>query len=188
MKNELLKIVKENKYTIEEHTLWYIVNNANGSFDLAINELNKIMLYYSKPTLITYDDVTHLVAKTISENNFKLVDSIIAKDLSNALMYLNESKIFKVDPSLIISLLYREFKLMLQTILYEEEKYSYSDILGELKLADWQMQKIKNNLRMYKKWEIEEEIVKLGQIDYDYKSGNREKDTLLISYIIDLCM
>ncbi len=188
MKNELLKIVKENKYTIEDNTLWYIVNNSNGSFDLAINELNKIMLYYSKPTLINYVDVTHLMAKTISENNFKLVDSIIAKDLSNALMYLNESKIFKVEPSVIISLLYREFKLMLQTILYEEEKYSYSDILGELKLADWQMQKIKNNLRMYKKWEIEEEIVKLGQIDYDYKSGNREKDTLLISYIIDLCM
>ena len=77
---------------------------------------------------------------------------------------------------------------MLQTILYEEEKYSYSDILRELKLADWQMQKIRNNLRMYKKWEIEEEIVKLGKIDYDYKSGNREKDTILISYIIDLCM
>lgn len=188
IKNELKKIVTENKYQIDDNTLWYIINNSNGSFDLAINELKKIMLYYSKPGIITYDDVTHLVAKTISENNFKLVDSIISKDLSNSLLYLNEAKIFKVEPSVIIALLYREFRLMLQTIIYQEEKYSYSNILKELKLADWQMQKVENNLRMYRKKEIEEEIVKLGKLDYGYKSGKINKDTILINYILDLCL
>ena len=188
IKNELKKIVTKNKYQIDDNTLWYIINNSNGSFDLAINELKKIMLYYSKPGIINYDDVTHLVAKTISENNFKLVDSIISKDLSNSLLYLNEAKIFKVEPSVIIALLYREFRLMLQTIIYQEEKYSYSNILKELKLADWQMQKVENNLRMYRKKEIEEEIVKLGKLDYGYKSGKINKDTILINYILDLCL
>ncbi len=188
IKNELKKIVTENKYQIDDNTLWYIINNSNGSFDLAINELKKIMLYYSKPGIINYEDVTHLVAKTISENNFKLVDSIISQDLSNSLLYLNEAKIFKVEPSVIIALLYREFRLMLQTIIYQEEKYSYSNILKELKLADWQMQKVENNLRMYRKKEIEEEIVKLGKLDYGYKSGKINKDTILINYILDLCL
>ena len=29
--------------------------------------------------------------------------------------------------------------------------------------------------------------VKLSEIDYKFKSGNLNKDTMLISYVIDLC-
>ncbi len=187
IKNELNKIVGEAKYKIDDKSLWYIINKTNGNFDLAINELKKIMLYYNKPCQIMYDDVLHLTAKTVDENNFKLVDSIIGRDLPNALIYLNEAKILKVEPSVILSLLYREFRLMLSSLILEKKKTSYSSILQELRLADWQYQKVKNNLRIYNEQEIKEEIVKLSDLDYKYKSGLINRDVMLISYIIDIC-
>lgn len=186
-KNELLKIANNNGYKIDDNSLWYIINNTLGNFDLALSELNKIMLYYSKPTSILYDDVVGLTSKSIENNNFKIVDSIISKDLENSLKYLEDLKVLKVEPNIIISLLYREFKLMLMALIYEENKYSYSDTLREMKLAEWQYNKVRNNLRMYKKDEIEAEIVKLSKLDYAGKSGLINKDIMLITYILDLC-
>lgn len=187
MKNELYKIAKNCNYQIDDNTLWYIINNTLGNFDLAINELNKIMLYYSNPCAIKYEDVTNLVSKNIEDNNFKLVDFIIQRDLENSLRMLNELKILKVEPNVIISLIYREFRFMLMILLYESSKCATSDILHNLGLADWQYKKIKNNLRNYNLREIKEEIVKLSILDYELKSGLRNKDVVLINYILDLC-
>ena len=188
MKNELLKIVEANKYKIEDRSLWYIINNSLGNFDLAVNEINKIMTFYSNKGDIKYNDVLGLTSKTIEENNFKLVDSIITRDLNMALNYLEEAKRLKVEPSIIMALIYREFKLMLSVLLLEENKFSKNEIMSNLKLAEWQIQKIKDNLHLYRKKEIEEEIIKLGNLDYQYKSGLINKDILLITYIIDLCI
>ncbi|MBE6156712.1 MAG: DNA polymerase III subunit delta [Firmicutes bacterium] len=187
MKNELYRIVTKNGYKVDDQSLWYVINNSLGNFDLAINEINKIMIYYSNPTTIKYEDVVALTSKTLDDNNFKLVDFIINRDLENSLKTLNEAKILKVEPNTILSLIYREFRLMLSVLLYESIKYDRSDILKNLKLADWQYNKVKNNLRNYNLREIKEEIVKLSKIDYNLKSGLINKDVVLISYIIDLC-
>lgn len=187
MKNELAKIVNNNKYKIEDRSLWYIINNTLGNFDLCINELNKIMLYYNKPCQIIYEDVINLVSKSIDDNNFKLVDSIINRDLENSLKLLEDINILKVEPNIILSLIYREFRLMLSILLYEKNKYNHLDVLKELKIAEWQYNKIKEHLRIYNLREIKEEIVILSNIDYKLKSGLINKDTVLISYIMDLC-
>lgn len=187
IKNELNNIIIKNKYKIDDRSLWYIINNTLGNLDLAINEINKIMIYYSKPCTILYDDVVNLTSKSIEDNNFKLVDSIINRDLDNALKLLSDAKILKTEPNVILSLIYREFKLMLSILLYEKSNYNYYDILKELKLADWQYNKIKNNLRLYNMREIKEEIVKLSELDYKCKSGLINRDTMLIGYILELC-
>lgn len=187
MKNELNKIVTKEGYKIDDGSLWYIINNSLGNFDLAVNEIKKIMIYYSNPTTIKYEDVVGLTSKTLEDNNFKLVDSIISRDLDNALKYLNEAKVLKVEPNVILSLIYREFRLMLSILLYEKNKYSHDEILRNLRLAEWQYNKAKNNLRIYNLREIQEEIVKLSNLDYKCKSGQINKDVMLIDYIMDLC-
>lgn len=187
MKNELLKIVTENKYTIEDKSLWHIINSTLGNFDLCTNELHKIFLYYNKPTAILHDDVINLVINVLSENSFKLVDSIINKNLEESLKLLNDAKTLKIDPNNILSLIIREFRLMIQVFLYEQNKYSYYDILKEVNLQEWQLKKVKNNLNNYTFNEIKEEIVKLSNLDYKMKSGLINKDVLLINYVLDLC-
>ena len=188
IKNELNKIVIDNGYTIEDKSLWYIINNSLGNLDLCVNELNKLFIYYSKKCAIKYEDVIALTSKGIEENNFKLVDSIINKNLEESLKNLKEAQIFKIEPSVIIALLYREFRLMLSVKLYEEVRLKPIEIMSNLKLADWQLQKVKANLQMYNKDEIKTQIIKLGDIDYQYKSGLINKDVVLIKYILNLCM
>lgn len=187
MKNELNKIVTTSGYKIDDKSLWHIINNSFGNLDIAINEIKKIMLYYNKKCLISYDVVVKMTSKAIEQNNFKLVDSIINRNLEEALNYLEEARILRVEPSIILAMLYREFKLMLSVFIYEENKTKHQDILNNLKLTEWQYEKVKNNLRMYKKWELKEEIINLGKLDYQYKSGLFNKDLILINYILRIC-
>lgn len=187
VKNELYNVLTKNKYKVEDKSLWHIVNNTLGNLDLAMNEINKLMIYYNKPCNILYDDVVNLTSRSIEDNNFKLVESIITRDLESALKLLNDAKVLKIEPNIILSLIYREFRLMLSVLLYEKNHYNHFDILKELKIADWQFNKIKDNLRLYNMREIKEEIVKLSVLDYKVKSGLINKDTLLISYILELC-
>ena len=187
MKNELYKMAKNKNYQIDDQCLWCIINNTLGNFDLAINELEKIMIYYGNPTVIKYTDVINLVALNIEDNNFKLVDSIVERDLETALKLLNDMKVLNIEPNIILSLIYREFKLMLSLILYEKNNCNYKEILSNLGLADWQYKKIKNNLRNYNEREIKEEILKISNLDYKLKSGLLNKDVMLINYILDIC-
>lgn len=187
LKNEIKDIINKEGYTISDDSLWYIVNNSLGNFDLAINEVNKLFLYYNKPCKILHEDVINLVSHTIEDNNFKLVDSIIKRDLQLSLSYLRESEILKVEPSQIISLLYREFKLMLSLAIYDKNKYSINDFSKEFKLMSWQIDKIRANMRLYNMREMKEEIQNLSELDYKYKSGKIPRDVVLIKYIISLC-
>lgn len=187
LKNEIKDIINKEGYTISDDSLWYIVNNSLGNFDLAINEVNKLFLYYNKPCKILHEDVVNLVSHTIEDNNFKLVDSIIKRDLQFFLSYLKESEILKVEPSQIISLLYREFKLMLSLAIYDKNKYNNNDFSKEFKLMSWQIDKIRANMRLYNMREMKEEIQNLSELDYKYKSGKIPRDVVLIKYIISLC-
>ncbi len=188
IKNELKKIAESKKFQVDDQSLWHIVNSSLGDLDLAVNELNKIMNYYEKPTKILYQDVYNLTAKTLKDNNFKLVDAIISRDLDSTFIALEEAKRLKIEPYSILNLLYREYKLMLSTILLEENKYLEKDILKELKLADWQFKKVKNNLYNYSKEEIKNIIIKLSDLDYQIKSGLIDKDVVLINFILNLNM
>lgn len=187
MKNELKNIVIKNNYKIDDNSLWYIINNSNSDFDICINELNKIFIYYNNPCYIKYDDVINIVCSNIIDNNFKLVESIINKDLNNSIKYLNDLEVLKVEPTIILSLIYREFKLMLSVIIYESNNINHNEILKSLKILDWQYDKIKNNIRLYSKKEIKDEIVYLSKLDYKLKSGLINKDNILIEYIMKIC-
>ena len=75
------KALKDDGYKIDSNTGYYIVNNALNNYDLAINEVEKIKLYYGKGCQVKYDDVVNIVSKNIEDNNFKFIDTVISKDI-----------------------------------------------------------------------------------------------------------
>ena len=55
IKNELKRYVQDKNFLIDDDSLWYIINCSNGLFDIALNEIKKIMLYYGKSTKIKHN-------------------------------------------------------------------------------------------------------------------------------------
>lgn len=182
----LTSYLKSYDYSIDYNTINYIMDNSYENLDIMFNELDKIMLYYSFPCNIKYNDVIYIVGEEKTSNNFAFVNAVIEKKLGLALKILKNLKIYKVEPTVLISLLAREYRLMYYVKnLYN--KKSLNDIMSELKLMDWQVNKLYSNSMKYTNNELLKSLHDLCNIDLNIKKGYWDKDTSLYGFLMENC-
>lgn len=182
----LTSYLKNFDYTIDYKTINYIMDNSYGNLDIMFNELDKIMIYYSFPCLIKYNDVVNIVGEEKTNNNFAFVNAVIEKNLKAALKILKSLKIYKVEPTVLVALLAREYRLMYYVKnLYN--KLGMSGVINYLSLADWQINKLYNASSKYSNKELLSNLVKLCDIDLNIKKGNYDKDISLYGFLLDAC-
>ena len=185
--NRVKDYLKKQGFTIDEEGLKYLINNSLNNYDLVMNEVLKLTLYYDKPGFISYNDILKITSKTLNTNNFLLVDAIVDNDLEKSLDLYNDLKVLKVEPSVIISLIARDFRIMLSIkTMLEEGKQEYA-IMNELGLMDWQFNKYLNKVFPYKIKELETILVKLADLDLNIKMGKVDRFMGLELFIIDIC-
>lgn len=186
IENRVMEHFKKNGFKIEMDTVKYIVQNGLNNYDLIMNEVEKIMLFYDEPGNVSFEDVTHLISKSINTNNFLFVDAVVDGDLEKSLELLNDLKIMKVEPTVLLALLARDFRIMLQIKkLLDLGKREY-EIMTELGLQDWQLTKYLNKVFPFKIKELESILVKLANIDLDIKSGKIDKYMALELFILSI--
>lgn len=184
--NDVASLLVEKKYLAEKDTINYIINACLGNYDLICNEIEKIDLYYQKPTKVKLENIKNIISRTMVDNNFKFVDAVINKDLKKAVQYLEDLMTLKVEPLSLINLLAREYRNMLILKTLEEEKYMRKDIAKELGLQDWQYDKTSKNASNYHKDDLKDYLVHLEKLDYQIKSGKIDKLVGLKIFLLDL--
>ena len=187
IENRVNSYLNKISFKIEADALKYLISNNMNNYDLVMNEVNKIVLYYDNPGVISYQDVLNLSSKTINTNNFLLVDAIVNNDLAKSLELYNDLKTLKVEPSIIISLIYRDFRLMLNIKKMLNEGLREYNIMNELGLMDWQFNKYVSKVFPYKIKELEAIICKLADLDLNIKSGKVDRFMGLELFILDIC-
>ncbi len=177
----------KNGFKYAPQAVKYIVSNNLNNYDLAMNEAKKIILYYDEAGFISYEDVVKISAKTINSNNFSFVDAVVDNDLETSLSLFKDLKVMKVEPSVLVSLLARDFRIMLNLkTLQEQGKREYA-MMNELGLQDWQLEKYLKKIFPYKIKELESIMLKLAKLDLDIKSGKIDRFMGLELFILDIC-
>ena len=184
----LIDYIRQNDFDIDYQTINYVINNSYNDLDIMLNELDKVMLYYNFPCRIKYDDVIKIVGEELDSNNFHFVNAVIEKNLANALKILNSLKVYKVDATVLATLLAREYRLMFYIKKLYQEKVSISEICSNLSLADWQVNKLYNNGLHYSEKELLRNLVDLCNIDMNIKKGIWDKDIALYGFLLDACV
>lgn len=186
LNNILTNYLKNYDYSIDYKTVNYIMDNSYSNLDIMFNELDKIMLYYSFPCSIKYNDVVNIIGEEKTNNNFAFVNAVVEKDLKSSLKILKSLKIYKVEPVTLVALLAREYRLMYY-VKNMHNKISTYDIMSQLKLADWQINKLYNNSMKYTNNELLKSLFDLCNIDLNIKKGIWDKDTSLYGFLMDTC-
>lgn len=183
IENRVREYFKKLKYDISPDTIKYIVSNSQNNYDVVMMEVEKIVLYYNEPCYIKHEDVLNIVAKSLNTNNFLFVDALVDNDLEKSLSLLNDLKLLKVEPSVLISLIARDFRIMLNVkMMIEKGKREY-EIMNELGLMDWQLEKYIKKVFPYKIKELEGLLLKLSELDLKIKSGKIDRMTGLELFI-----
>ncbi len=179
-------LLKKEQYTIDSDTLYYIINNCLNNYDLIINELDKIKLYYQDQKVIKYDDVINIVSKNLEDNNFKFIETVMNKNIKESFKIYDDLMLQKVEPVMLIIMLTKEIR---NTLLAKMMKnYSRSEIMKQLGLSyDFQLDKILNYTKLYSKKELEDYLLLISDFDYKIKRGKISNKLALQMIIMDMC-
>jgi DNA polymerase-3 subunit delta len=182
------KSLKDSGYKLDNsNTGYYIVNNALNNYDLAINEVEKIKLYYGKGCTVKYEDVVNIVSKNIEDNNFKFIDTVISKDIKEAFKMYDDLMIQRVEPIMLMSMLAKEVRnmLLVKKMMKSKSKKDMMEVLG-LKY-DFQIDKLISNCYSFKENQLEGYLVLLSDLDYKIKRGKISNKLALEMFIMDIC-
>ena len=177
---------KDNKFTISKEAISCLKNNLSNNCDLILTELDKLFLYYGKPSKITLDVVKKNCSNIIEENNFKFIDLVISRNVEESFRYMKELLIMKVEPLSLFNLLVREFRLMLLYKVIDSNRGDFNDLMKTYNLKDWQLDKISRNSYNYKLSELKRIMKLLSEYDLKFKVGKVDKNTFLDLLLLEI--
>ena len=181
---KLIQVARKNGYKLYQNDANYITFASLSNYDIAYNQLEKVFLYYNKPCDIEKSVLDKLISHSLDDNNFKFVDAVIKRNIFDAMKLIDDFKLFKIEPIVLVAMLAKEYRnLLIAKDLYTKG-YSNDKIKESLGLADWQVDKVINNTYNYSINELEDKILALTKLDYDLKTSAIDKYLGLEMFIL----
>ncbi len=174
-----LDYLKKQGYKIGDNDLFYIMETCLYNYDLILNEIDKLMLYYSEPTLIKSDDVKKIVSKNIVDNTSKLFNAILKKDYALINKIYKDLRLLKIDNYALTTILGKNFS---DYLIIKELDLKHASKKDMEKATGLKTYAIDNYLKFSNAFSIDEVkdyIIKLANIDYLLKIGDLKEDHAL---------
>lgn len=184
---ELLQEIKKqtHAYKIGDASVKFLADACLGNYDLVMKELEKFPLCFQKGESISIEALRQIVASNVSDNLFRFTDAVIKKDLNESIHLLEEFLSLKIDAIQLFNMLAREYRLMYYYKILERQRKSSKDMMNELKLQDWQLQKVMRNASGYHQDDLKDYLIELSKIDYKIKSGQYDKNLALYTFLVE---
>ena len=178
-----MDILKEKGYFIDYEAANYIVENSYVNYDIMTSELEKIYVLL-KDKHITKDSLKGVISESVNNTTFAFINAIINRNLGEAIETSKNFERLKIEPSMIIVLLAKEYQIM--NLL--KGKIPKKEIQTLFRKEDWQMKNYELNANKYTINEIKKIIVRLADYDYKIKSGLLDKCVVLELLTLELCV
>lgn len=176
---------KEMNLSITEGAIGRLIQNVGANLLMLDNELHKMANYVNEGESITEETVDELVAKTVEQSVFTLVEKITTKNLDEAFTILYDLLRQNEEPIKILALLLRQFRIIFQSKILLQQGSSQADIAKQLKLHPYAVKVAINQGRQYDEEELKNIIRTLSDLDYKMKTGGN-KQLLLDMFITSL--
>lgn len=185
--NKIEENFKKDGYKADSNIAYFIVNNSLNNYDLAMNEVDKIKLYYGKGTPVIMEDVKNIVSHNLEDNTFKWIDAVMNKNLVEAYKIFDDLMIQKEEPIKLMIMLSKQIR---NTLLVKKMLNSYNkkNIMGTLGINyDFQYDKLVNSSYSFKEKDLEDYLVMLADLDYKIKRGKVGNKLALEMFILYMC-
>ena len=178
--------LKKFGYKISDNDLFYIMETCLYNYDLILNEIDKLMLYYGNPCLFKSDDIKKIVSRNIVDNTNKLFLSILKKDYLQIDKIYRDLRLLKIDNYALTTILGKNFSDYLMILEMSKRGNSKKDMESATGLKTYT---IDNYLKYSNAFDIDtvkEIIVDLANIDYLLKIGDMKEDHALDKLLIEI--
>ena len=149
---------------------------TDAKLSTAMSELPKLLLFSSDTKQITKSAVNDLVAKSLEQNIFALVEYVLKRQTANALSLYQDLLLQKEDPIKINAILMTQFRLLLQVKFLEKKGYQQGDSAGMLKVHPYRVKLAIQQARKFSEKVLVSSFEGLVDAEYRLKTGQGDKE------------
>ncbi|MEP9406973.1 DNA polymerase III subunit delta [Peribacillus frigoritolerans] len=167
--------VEASSVQIDEQATELLLELAGTNLMMLTNELDKMVLYTEADKHITVEVVEKLVAKSLEQNIFTLVDHVLQRKMEGAMTILHDLLRQNEEPIKILSVMAGQVRLMYQVKELSRQGYSQQKIAGQLKVHPYRVKLALEKTGKFQERELLSIINDLAEADYKMKTGQADK-------------
>ncbi len=188
VKQWIANSLNENGFHIDQRASQLLFSRVGSNLMLLEKELEKCMLYTADRKHIVEQDVKELVAETVEESIFSVVESVALGKTERALLVYHKLLRQKEEPLAILALLTRQFRNLLYVKIRQEKGYGQKEIASQLKLHPYVVQLALQQTKRYSKPYLRRALIACADTDYAIKTGRDVKERAVELLLISLSM
>ena len=141
------------------------------------SEIEKMCLYLGEATNITVTLIEELVAKTLEQDAFKMLNAYMRHDVSEVLSIYHDLIRQKQEPIMLVALLASQIRLMSNVYYLLTKGYHPQQISKQLKVNPYRVKRIVEDRRKVSDESLLKALYGLSEVDLQLKSmgGKRER-------------
>lgn len=167
---------KHSQWKIEQEAVQLLAANLSTNLYLVQNELQKCAQYVGEGNVITKEVVLQLLAHLPTNTALELVDSVIKRDLTKAMLIYRDLKLTNEQPIGLIALLAFQFRIILQVKLLKRKGYSEYQMRQKIKAHAYVIKLAHRRERQFSYQTLKKIIHELTRTDAKIKRGQMVDD------------
>lgn len=164
-----------------------LLDAAGPSMQRLAVELEKIINYTAGKELITRKDVCEICPPVPEENIFAIVDAVGNRRCGEALNGIKELLAAREPPLKILSMISRQFRLLLQVHELLGRGCPAGEIISRLKLHPYVYKKIATQSKNFGKARLVNAVMSLSELDLAVKTGRQEFYPAVEMFLLRIC-
>ncbi|MGX9135339.1 DNA polymerase III subunit delta [Rummeliibacillus sp. JY-2-4R] len=163
--------------TIDEEAISKLIEMVGMDMIHLQSEIEKISLYLGDEKNISISLVDELVAKTLEQDAFKMLNAYLRHDISQCLSIYHDLIRQKQEPIMLVALLASQIRLMSNVYYLLKKGYHPGQIAKQLKVNPYRVKRIVEDHRNVSDESLLKALYGLSEVDLQLKSmgGKRER-------------
>jgi DNA polymerase-3 subunit delta len=153
-----------------------LAERVGSDLRLLDRELEKMALYAGTKGAVITDEVIELLSsRTLEQDVFALIEQVVSGRLEQAFRTLYDCLKTGEEPIKLLSLLARQFRLLLQVKQWAPRGYTQQQLAGMLKVHPYAVKKALEQARHFSEAALRRLLAALAEEDFRMKSGQVDK-------------
>ena len=182
----VIKVFKSHNIDIDTAAASWLVENSEQGMGYIMNEINKIVMYLSGRKKVEQSDIEKVCSRSVKTRVFDLTDAIAGKDCERALKLLNDMIESREPVNVILYMIARQFRHILQMKLMSAEGASVDEAALKIGITPYAARKVLKQSQGFTVDDLKKALERCLDMDVGIKSGKIDERTAAELLIVEV--